>query len=64
MELELILEIVAILLTVGIGYIGVKFVKVRKFLKTIIDAVEDKKITKKELLEIIEAGRDCFKGKK
>ncbi len=64
MELELILEIVAILLTVGIGCIGVKFVKIRKFLKTIIDAAEDNKITKKELLEIIEAGKDCFKGKK
>ena len=60
MELELILEIVAALLTIGIGFLGVKFTKVKHFLKTIIDAADDKKITKKELLEIIEAAKDCL----
>ena len=61
MELELILEIVATLLTIGIGFLGMKFVKIKKLLKTITDAVEDKKITKKELLEIIEAAKACLR---
>jgi len=61
MELELILEIVALLLTLGIGFLGAKFLKIQKLLTTIIAAAADRKITKKELLEIIEAAKDCFK---
>jgi len=61
MELELILEIIALLLTVGISFLGFKYTKIKKLLMTIIDASDDKKITKKELLEIIVAIKDCFK---
>ena len=61
MELELILEIIALLLTGGIGFLGFKYTKIKRLLITILDASDDKKITKKELLEIIEAAKDCFK---
>ena len=60
MSETLIAEIIAILLGLGITFLGVRYQKLKGFLKKIVDAAEDDKFTAEEVQNIIKAFKDLF----
>jgi len=57
---EMIATILVPLLGVGIGLLGLRWRKFKKFINTLNAAIEDDEITLKELRQIWRAARDMF----
>lgn len=62
-QMNMILTVVSGLLTLGLGYLAVKYVKFRKtfeFFKTLIAVLDDYEITNEELKQLIDEGKALF----
>jgi len=57
---EMIATILVPVMGIAMTLLGLRWAKIKKFVITLADAIEDDEITRKELQQIIRAARDMF----